>query len=117
MKKIWMGLAAVALVASLCVTGALAAGHRGQGLRYTDGSGSCGNYCVNFADADGDGICNHHGTRCTGFADTDGDGICDNCDTRCAGFTDADGDGICDNYGTGLGSHRGGHGRGGCRNY
>ena len=98
MKKIWMGLAAAALVASLCVTGALAAGHRGQGLRCTDGSGNCGNYCVNFADADGDGFCDNHGTRC-------------------ASFIDADGDGICDNYGTGLGSHRGGHGRGGCRNH
>lgn len=98
MKKIWMGLAAAALVASLCVTGALAAGHRGQGLRYTDGSGSCGNYCVNFADADGDGVCDNHGTRC-------------------AGFTDANGGGVCDNYGTRLGSHRGGHGRGGCRNH
>ena len=82
MKKIWMGLAAAALVASLCVTGALAAGHRGQGLR----------------DADGDGVCDNHGTRC-------------------AGFTDANGGGVCDNYGTGLGSHRGGHGRGGCRNH
>ena len=100
MKKLWMGLAAVALVMSLGVTGALAAGHHGRssgaaGSNYTC-SGTC---CANFADTDGDGICDYHGTGC---------GTC---------FADSDGDGICDNYGTGLGAqHHSGRGHGGCWN-
>ena len=100
MKKLWITLAAVTLVAALCATGALAAGHHGRNLRYTD--------------ANGDGICDNYGTGCGSFADADGDGICDYHGAGCGSFADADGDGICDNYGTGLGSHHGG--RGGYRN-
>lgn len=99
MKKLWMGLAAAALVMSLCVTGALAAGRHGPRL--------------------GDGTCDNRGTRCgISFTDADGDGVCDNRGAGCGiNFTDADGDGICDNFGTGLGSRSGGHhGRGTCRN-
>lgn len=120
MKKLWMGLAAAALVMSLCVTGALAAGR--HGLRYANADGVCGSWgagCgINFTDADGDSLCDYRSTSCGGFADTDGDGICDNRGTHCGVcFTDADGDGICDNFGTGLGSRSGGHhGRGTCRN-
>ena len=96
MKKIWMGLASVVLVMTLGVTGALAAGHHGQGLHHTAASSS-GTYGTYFVDANGDGVCDYHGTNCGGH------------------FVDADGDGVCDNYGTGLGSHHGG-GHGGCRN-
>ena len=116
MKKIWMGLASVVLVMTLGVTGALAAGHHGQGLRHTAVISS-GTYGTCFVDADGDGVCDYHGTNCgTYFVDADGDGVCDYHGTNCSGyFVDADGDGVCDNYGTGLGSHHGG-GHGGCRN-
>lgn len=52
MKKLWMGLAAAALVMSLCVTGALAAGR--HGLRYANADGVCGSWgagCgINFTD-------------------------------------------------------------------
>lgn len=123
MKKIWMGLAAVVLVMTLGVTGALAAGRHGQGLRYTDtdGDGVCDYYGTNcgagFADSDGDGVCDYYGTGCgTGFVDADGDGVCDYHGTGWgAGFVDADGDGVCDHYGTGVGCHHGG-GHGGCWN-
>ena len=72
MKKIWMGLAAVVLVMTLGVTGALAAGRQGQGLRYTD--------------TDGDGVCDYYGTNCgAGFADSDGDGVCDHYGTGVGG--------------------------------
>lgn len=103
MKKIWMGLAAVVLVMILGVTGALAAGRHGQGLRYTD--------------ANRDGICDYYGTGCgAGFVDADGDGVCDYHGAGCGtGFVDADGDGVCDHYGTGLGGHHG-SGHGGCWN-
>lgn len=97
MKKLWIGLSAAALAVSLCVTGALAAGHHGRGLRQAT------------ADAPVCGVC---------FTDADGDGICDNFGTVCGRyFTDADGDGICDNFGTGLGIRRGCGQHGGCRNH
>lgn len=113
MKPLWKGLTAAALAACLCATGVLAAGHHGRGLRYT--AGGCGANCVNFADANGDGICDCHGTGCGSyFVDADGDGACDNCGRY---FTDANGDGICDNFGTGLGIRRGCGQHGGCRNH
>lgn len=72
MKKIWMGLAAVVLVMTLGVTGALAAGRQGQGLRYTD--------------TDGDGVCDYYGTNCgAGFVDADGNGVCDHYGTGVGG--------------------------------
>lgn len=94
MKKVILGAVTAAVILSLGVTTALAAG---------PGCGRC------FAD----------GGECV-YADTDGDGVCDNCGTyhRCGtagggNFVDADGDGICDNYGSGQGCGRGGHcGRG-----
>ena len=83
MKKIWMGLAAVVLVMTLGVTGALAAGRHGQGLRYTD--------------ANRDGICDYYGTGCgTGFVDADGDGVCDY--RAGSAYSDRNGDGVCDHY-------------------
>ena len=104
MKPLWKGLTAAALAACLCATGVLAAGHHGQGLRYTD--------------ADGDGICDYYGIGCGSFTDADGDGICDRHGTACSGcFVDTDGDGICDYYGAGLGVHRGGGHHGNCRNH
>ena len=64
MKKILMGTAIAALVLTVGVTGAFAAG----GRNYVDanGDGSCdirGIYC-RFADAGGDGVCDYHGTSC-----------------------------------------------------
>ena len=113
MKKIIAGILAAALVLSVGIVSAFAAGpDTGR----------------NFVDADGDGVCDNCGTgmgrgaggQGLGFVDADGDGICDNYGTGAGrgaggqgrGFVDADGDGICDNYGTGAGcGFRGGRGR------
>ena len=70
-------------------------------------------------DADGDGICDNHGTNCA-YVDANGDGVCDNQGAGYA-YVDADGDGVCDNYGSGAlrpqdgtGLHRGHCGGRGC---
>lgn len=110
MKKALAMVLTAALVISVCMTSAFAAG-RGHGRYYVD--------------ADGDGYCDHSSARCA-YVDADGDGVCDRCGlhysaTGCAGnFTDLNGDGICDNYtgaclGDGTGYGRGaGYGHG-CR--
>ena len=87
MKRTLFGVLSAAIVLSLCMSAAFAAG---------PGGGRC------FADADGDGICDNAGSGCT-YSDADGDGICDNY---------APGQGA----GYGRGCHGGrGHGfRGGC---
>lgn len=64
MKKILMGTAIAALVLTVGVTGAFAAGGR------------------NYVDANGDGICDNRGNYCR-FVDTDGDGVCDYHGTSC----------------------------------
>ena len=64
MKKILMGTAIAALVLTVGVTGAFAAG--GQNYVDANGDGICdnrGNYC-RFVDTDGDGVCDYHGTSC-----------------------------------------------------
>lgn len=108
MKKVLAGILSAALVLSLGLTAAFAAGSE------------CGRY---FVDADGDGICDNAGSGCA-YADADGDGICDICGVSHAQsgggryFVDADGDGICDNYqsgqgrGCGHGGQCGGRGHG-----
>ncbi|WP_125115251.1 hypothetical protein [Agathobaculum sp. Marseille-P7918] len=104
MKKMVMGTVSAALVLSLAVTGAFAAGN-GRGRNYVDanGDGVCDNYGTGrgqyFVDANGDGVCDNCGTgRGQYFVDADGDGVCDNCGTgRGQYFVDADGDGVCDN--------------------
>ena len=66
MKKMVMGTISAALVLSMAVTGAFAAGH-GHGR--------------NFVDANGDGLCDNYGTgtgRGQYFVDANGDGVCDN---------------------------------------
>ena len=120
MKRVLVGIAAAALVLSVSVTGAFAAGW-GHGRNYTDanGDGVCDNYTGGgryFVDANGDGVCDN----CTGcgryFVDADGDGVCDNCAGGGRYFVDANGDGVCDNHTVGLGCGTGHGGRGGhCR--
>ena len=53
-----------------------------------------------------------------GYVDANGDGICDNHGSACGNYVDANGDGVCDNAGTvntgqhggrGMGHHGGGH--------
>ena len=89
MKRLFSGLLAAMLVASLCVTGTLACHH-----------GGCGSYA---------------GSPCgVNFVDADGDGVCDNCSGAGCGtsYVDADGDGVCDNYASRQGRGCGrGHGR------
>ena len=100
MKRIITGIAASALVLSLCVTGALAAG-RGCGG---------GHHGAAWSQA---GAWTRHSAACGGYTDADGDGICDNCGAaRGWRYVDADGDGVCDNCGTGAGRRSG---CGGCR--
>ena len=93
MKKTLLGVLSAAVVVSLCVATAFAAGPGG------------GRW---FVDADGDGICDNAGSRCA-YVDADGDGICDTCGAShpLSGsgryFVDENGDGLCDNYGRGHG--------------
>lgn len=101
MKKAFLGVLSTAIVLSMWVETAFAAGP-GSGRYYVD--------------ADGDGICDNVGNGCV-YVDADGDGICDVCGAVHAqvdggNFVDADGDGICDNYvsGQGIGYGRGCHG-------
>ena len=62
MKKTFLGVLGTAVLLSMCVTTAFAAGP------------GCGRW---FTDADGDGICDNAGAMCA-FVDADGDGVCDN---------------------------------------
>ena len=101
MKKTFSGVLSAAIVLSLCMATAFAAG---------PGSGHY------FADADGDGICDNASNLCA-YVDVDGDGIRDVCGVVHAqvgggNFVDADGDGICDNYDPGWRGCCGGRGNG-----
>ena len=85
MKKMVMGTVSAALVLSLAVTGAFAAGN-GRGRNYVD--------------ANGDGVCDNYGTgRGQYFVDADGDGVCDNCTQQ--GLCPRDGSGRQNGWGRG----------------
>lgn len=102
MKKTLLGILGAAVLLSMCVATAFAAGP------------GCGRQ---FVDADGDGVCDNAGAMC-GYVDEDGDGVCDLCGAGrggCpagAGTAFVDEDGVCDNLGSGRGR---GAGRGGLR--
>lgn len=97
MKKVRTGILAAALLLTIGVTGAFAAGP-GWG-RHANWNNSCP----------------AAGTTCR--YDMDGDGICDNCGSSTCGvganYVDADGDGVCDHWG----GSRCGLGRGMGRGY
>lgn len=112
MKRAIVGVLTAAMVLSVGVTSAFAAGRgcgRGHGRNYSN--------------ANKNAVCSNYTGACS-FVDEDGDGICDNCNgyhKNCLSgngcgqnYTDADGDGVCDNYqGCGQGRGRGrGRGRG-----
>lgn len=124
MKKIITTIAAAALVLTVGVTGALAAGP-GRGRQAAGGGASRyhAQTVCRYVDADGNGVCDYCGAyraAYTGggqyFIDADGNGICDHCgrmDGSCGTgryYTDANGDGVCDHYAAGGGHH--GQGRG-----
>ena len=85
MKKMFVTLAALALAAAALAVPATAHGHGGwngdcrQAVSCLDADGTCGR--GNYADEDGDGVCDNCGTACgyRHYADEDGDGLCDNC--------------------------------------
>ena len=125
-KKKFVTLAALALAATALAVPAAAHGHGGwngecrQAVSCLDADGTCGR--GNYADEDGDGVCDNCGTACGywHYADEDGDGFCDNCGIACGyrHYADEDGDGVCDNcggvhtvqrYGGGNGHHGGRH--------
>ena len=64
MKKILMGGVVIALVLTVGLTTAFAAGGR------------------NYVDVNGDGTCDNRGTYCR-YVDANGDGVCDNYGTNC----------------------------------
>ncbi len=68
----------------------------------------------NFADADGDGICDNVGNMRI-YAGVNVNGVCDGCGRN---FVDENGDGVCDNYvfGQGQGGGCGRGARSGCGN-
>ncbi len=119
MKKIiTLGLTA-ALVLSVGATTTFAATPT-KGVNYadTDGNGICDNIGTysNFIDEDGDVICDNTGLNIGmgrgenggRFVDNDGDGANDNIGSGNGGyFTDTDNDGECDNIGTSQGQGRG----------
>ena len=84
-KKMFVTLAALALAAAALAVPATAHGHGGwngdcrQAVSCLDADGTCGR--GNYADEDGDGVCDNCGTACgyRHYADEDGDGLCDNC--------------------------------------
>ncbi len=138
MKRMVTGILILALVLSIGIATAYAAGPR-RGRNYVDADQDgvwdfVGSQC-NWQDANGDGICDNCGMRqgnCQqgsgrglGYVDQDGDGVCDNCGMRqgsCqqdggrgCGYVDQNGDGVCDNWTSG-GCHNNGNGcRKGCR--
>ena len=84
-KKMFVTLAALALAAAALAVPATAHGHGGwngdcrQAVSCLDADGVCGR--GNYADEDGDGVCDNCGTACgyRHYADEDGDGVCDSC--------------------------------------
>ena len=84
-KKMFVTLAALVLAAAALAVPAAAHGHGGwngdcrQAVCCLDADGVCGR--GNYADEDGDGVCDNCGTACgyRHYADEDGDGVCDNC--------------------------------------
>ena len=84
-KKMFVTLAALVLAAAALAVPAAAHGHGGwngdcrQAVSCLDADGTCGR--GNYADEDGDGVCDNCGTACgyRHYADEDGDGLCDNC--------------------------------------
>lgn len=92
MKRLMTMIVAIALVAGIGTTVALARG----------GHGAMGRYYV---DGDNDGVCDYYCTGCgRNHVDADGDGVCDYYGTGSGRYyVDADGDGVCDHYGTGWG--------------
>ena len=125
-KKMFVTLAALALAAAALAVPAAAHGHGGwngdcrQAVSCLDADGTCGR--GNYADEDGDGVCDNCGTACgyRHYADEDGDGFCDNCGIACGyrHYADEDGDGVCDSCGavhiaqrhhSGNGHHGGRH--------
>ena len=66
MKKIRIAALSAAVVLTLGITTAFAAGGR------------------NYVDANGDGVCDNHGANCL-YVDADGDGVCDNYGTGLGG--------------------------------
>ena len=97
MRKTFVGVITAVMVLSIGATSAFAVG---------SGTGR------NYADADGDGVCD----RVCSYVDTDNDGVCDNRDACSASaiagtghgrhFVDADGDGVCDHHAAGHGGGR-----------
>ena len=107
MKKAVTTIAALAIAASVCATGGVAAG---RNFRDNNRDGICDNRTALCTD----GSCSN---RCTGFVDADGDGVCDNrieswCGGRGTGFVDDDADGVCDNRAARRGQRWGGCRRG-----
>ena len=92
MKRILIGALTTAMVLSPGVTGASA-----YGWRHASGTGACG-YGCHYVDADGDGLCDCHGSSCP-YMDAGGDGVCDYHGSSCP-YMDADGDGACDYRGS-----------------
>lgn len=81
MKKVRTGILATALLLSIGVTGAFAAGSGWGRHAACNGAGTPTGTACRYIDADGDGICDNCGTGqgCTGlyYADADSNGVCD----------------------------------------
>ena len=119
-KKKILAIVILGLLVVALVPAAIFASGNGYGNGQAQvGIAATTNIGNNYVDANGDGICDNHGTNCGNHVDANGDGICDNHGTNCGNYVDTNGDGVCDNYGTngsyghhggrGMGHHNGGH--------
>lgn len=94
-RKKWRVVGLLVALSLLLATTALAHGHGGGHHGRHHSQAACAVEACVFADADGDGICDHFAAH-QACVDADGDGVCD---WRCEGYADADGDGFCDHCG------------------
>lgn len=102
MKK--RSIAALVLIASLCVGTTVSAHH---GRHHRAAVTPSVSYCT-YEDADCDGICDHYSSHCDEYLDADGDGVCDYCQNQGLHTNQGNHDcGTSDNYYHHYESHRG----------
>lgn len=123
-RKIWIMLAAVAVVTLMVPTLAFAHGHYysqnydGSTHHYSQYSHNYGNaWCDGYVDSNGDSYCDNCGNApdyCKGYYDFDANGICDHCEHNDGIFADRYGHYNSSSHHQHSGYHYGHHG-GCCR--
>lgn len=100
-KKKILAIVILGLLVVALVPAAIFASGNGYGNGQAQaGIAATTNIGNNYVDANGDGICDNHGTNCGNYVDTNGDGVCDNYGTNGS---------FGHHGGRGMGHHNGGH--------